>query len=64
MLVKTRLISFFRLKTVGYVLNLDGLVHQWVPEMVLNVQSESYKKQQKLFCFCFKYLHKAYLYVS
>ena len=33
----------FRLKTVGYVLNPDRLVHRWVSEMMLNVQSNYFK---------------------
>jgi len=35
-------INRFCLKTVGYVYNRYRLVHRWVPEMVLNVQSESF----------------------
>jgi len=38
-------ISYFLLKTVGYVFGPDRMVHQWVSEMMLNVHSKSLKHE-------------------
>jgi hypothetical protein len=40
MLVKTVKVDTYFFQTVGYVYNRYRLGHQWVPAMVLNVQSD------------------------